>query len=491
MVSANPHNEEAERCLLGSILLKPDALSDVEQVEVSDFETFTHRAIFQTILDLAGVKSPIDARTVAEGLLNGSYANDFPDKTNISQILISCMDAVSNAAHADFYAGQVVAASRQRQAMLFGDELADAARTGGDIGGLIRDRLPELTALANDERRSATRLTVRCLADVTPRKLEWLWPGMLPLGKLALFCGDPGLGKSFVTIDLAARVSRSAEWPNGEATQPVGSVLILACEDDVEDTIRPRLDDAKADVSRIHVIDSVCVRNKERGFALDADMPLLMREVERLGDVRLLIVDPISAYCGKADTHRNSDVRTMLAPLIDLAAEYRFAVVGINHLTKGGGKAVYRGMGSIAFNAAARAVVNFYKDPEDEDRRLILTAKMNLTTESCGLAYWIDDGVVVWDDNPVDVTADELETLEAAGGSKTKGTAREDAKAFLQATLSSGPMASIELFETAHRVGIKEKTLRRAIKDIGCVKSKDGMEGGHFWKLPPETLTEL
>lgn len=90
-------------------------------------------------------------------------------------------------------------------------------------------------------------------------------------------------------------------------------MLFLACEDDVEDTIRPRLDRAGADVTRIHVIDSVGARKRERGFALDTDLPLLRREVERIGNVRLLIIDPISAYCGRADTHRNSDVRALLS----------------------------------------------------------------------------------------------------------------------------------------------------------------------------------
>jgi hypothetical protein len=491
MISHNPFEEEAERCLLGSILLKPDELSLVEHVEASDFGSFTHRAIYETIREFVTDGTAIDTMTVAGRLFKGASAGIFCDDDHVSQTLTSCLESVPNAAHADHYAAQVIEASKRRQTIRFGDELAEAARNGGNIEELIQERLPDLTALASGERRFASRLTVRCLADVVPRKLEWLWPGMLPLGKLSLFCGDPGLGKSFVTCDLAARVSRGGAWPNGDATQSAGSVLILACEDDVEDTIRPRLDDAGADVSRIHVIDSVCVRNKERGFALDADMPLLKREVERLEDVRLLIIDPISAYCGKADTHRNSEVRTMLSPLTDLAAESQFAVVGINHLTKSGGKAVYRGMGSIAFNAAARAVVNFYRDPEDEDRRLIVTTKMNLTAESCGLAYRIEDGAVVWDDDPVDLTADELETLESAGGGKTKGAARERAIEFLQATLSGGRMASTELFETAASVGIKERTLRRALKDLGCIKSKDGMEGGFSWELPPDALTEL
>ena len=263
MVSHNSFEEEAEGCLLGSILLNSDALSKVEHVETSDFGSFLHRAIFETIRELVADGTAIDTMTVAGRLFKGTAAGVFCDKDHVSQTLTRCLESVPNAAHADHYAAQVIEASRRRSAMQFADELADSIRTGSDFAELIQERLPGLTALAKGERRLASRLTVRCLADVVPRKLEWLWPGLLPLGKLSLFCGDPGLGKSFVTCDLAARVSRGGAWPNGEATQPAGSVFILACED----TIRPRLDAVSAVVSRIHVIDSVCVRNEERRFA--------------------------------------------------------------------------------------------------------------------------------------------------------------------------------------------------------------------------------
>lgn len=490
MVSTNDHNEEAERCLLGSILVKPDVLALVEHVEASDFGTHLHRAIYETIRDLTVAGTAIDEMTVAHGLLAGPYAADIRDTTYAVEVLTGCLESVPNAAHADFYAEQVIEASRRRAAMRIADELAESARTNGDFVELIQNRLPALIELARGERTADSQLTVRCLADVTPRPLEWLWPGMLPLGKLSLFCGDPGLGKSFVTCDLAARVSTGAAWPDCDEPQQAGSVLILACEDDAEDTIRPRLDAAGADVTRIHIIDSVGVRNKERGFAMDADLPLLKREIARHGDVRLLIIDPISAFCGKVDAHRNSEVRAMLTPLITLAAELRFAVLGINHMSKGSGKSVYRGMGSIAFNAAARAALNFYKDPDDEDRRLILSTKMNLIEESIGVAYRIEDGVVVWDDDPVDLTADEIEAMGVSSGDNSRGAARERAKEFLEVTLSSGRMASTQLFDSARRVGIKEKTLRRAIKDLRCVKGKDGMKGGFSWALPPDASTE-
>lgn len=140
--------------------------------------------------------------------------------------------------------------------------------------------------------------------------------------------------------------------------------------------------------------------------------------------------------------------------------------------------------GSIAFNAAARAVLNFYRDPDDEDRRLMVTAKMNLTAESNGLAFRIDDSAVVWDDEPVDLSADELESLEVSSRENSKGAAKLRAIEFLEITLGPGEMVSTELFESADRSGIKEKTLRRATKEMGCRKRKAGMDGGFYWALP-------
>lgn len=272
--------------------------------------------------------------TVARQLLDDSKSRDNGDADDVVRLVEACMESVPHARHAEHYAKHVVEASRRRQITRIGTELANGERDGLNVEDLLKDRLATLTELAAGRKASSSTLRVRCVANVTSRPVEWLWPDLMPLGKLTLLCGDAGLGKSFVTCDLAARVSSGNVWPNTETRQPSGSVLFLASEDDVEDTIRPRLDAAGADVSRIHVIDSVCVRNRERGFSLDGDLQLLRQQIEELGDVRLLIIDPISAYCGKTDTHRNSDVRSLLSPLTDLAADHRLAIVGINHLAK-------------------------------------------------------------------------------------------------------------------------------------------------------------
>ena len=327
------------------------------------------------------------------------------------------------------------------------------------------------------------KLNWRRVSDVEPVELEWLWPGLIPLGKLTLFAGDPGLGKSFVTVDMAARVSRGAEWPDQAGEQQVGSVIILACEDDVADTIRPRLDRAGANVAKIVVIDSVNAGSRDRAFSLDDDLPRLRELIAELGDVRLLIIDPISAYLGSVDSHKNAEVRALLAPLADLAAECRLAVVAINHLTKGSGKAVYRSMGSIAFAAAARAVWNFYKDPDDEKRRLMMPTKMNLAADSYGLAYTIEDGAVVWFNEPIFSTADDVQARESGDGESSDPWPVE----WLRDRLANGAVAVTQVEKDARSHGITHKQLRTARGTLKVLKRKSGFEGGWVIELPPDS----
>lgn len=338
---------------------------------------------------------------------------------------------------------------------------------------------------------AAPRALLHCMSDIQPTKLEWLWPGRIPLGKLTLLAGDPGLGKSFVTMDMAARVSRGEAWPDApEVKQPAGSAIIFSAEDDLQDTIRPRLDRAGADVTRIHAVPGVQCQNPEtlkdrvRGFNLETDLPLLEEALREVPGVRLITVDPISAYCGGTDSHKNAEVRAMLTPLAELASRYRVAVVAVTHLSKGGGsKAVYRAMGSLAFAAAARAVWAVTKDQSDPNRRLILPAKMNLSEDSTGLAYSITDGYVAWEAEPVRMTADEAFAAEMSDES---GSECQEAAEWLRDVLSGGSLPAKEVMKLAARNGISDSTLRRAKSKLKVESQRCGFGKGSqvVWELP-------
>lgn len=329
----------------------------------------------------------------------------------------------------------------------------------------------------------------RRIDEIDRELLEWLWPGRIPLGKLTLLAGDPGLGKSFVTLDMAARVSKGDAWPDAPLLkQTPGGVLLFNAEDDLADTIAPRLDKAGADGKRIVAVEGVSFLDKRRHFSLEIDLPRMEEVLAGHPGTRLVVIDPIAAYCGKVDSHKNTDVRGLLAPLAELASRHRVAVVTVTHLSKSGGtKAVYRAMGSLAFAAAARAVWAIVKDTNDPNRRLFLPAKLNLARDPDGLAYRIDDGRVAWEYEPVKMHADEAIAAEAKeAASVERGSVCRAAAAWLRERLGDGVVPTSEVIADAKEQDISERTLRRAFKQLGGRSKKDGswcwtlaVEDGH------------
>lgn len=361
--------------------------------------------------------------------------------------------------------------------------LEHLAEYPADVQAVIREELAALAA------RTPGLVTVR-LSDVHPELVRWLWPGRMALGKLTLLCGDPGLGKSFITLDLAARVSSGTAWPDLPLlSNPRGSVVLLSAEDDLGDTIRPRLDVAGADASRIVAIRAVRRRvvitgkTQEDYFDLNEDLPALEAAILKLRDCRLVIIDPLTAYLGKTDSHKNAEVRAVLARLFELAAQHRVAVLAVTHLNKASTlPAIYRAMGSLAFVAAARAVWAVVRDDEDETgrRRLFVPIKNNLGADETGLAYALEatDGVarVVWESGAVNMRADD-----ALGGGR-KAVVRDDATQFVIDTLNANggdDMLSDDLWAAAKAEGISRMTLRRA-KEAVVESYKEKGRGGRW-----------
>jgi energy-coupling factor transporter ATP-binding protein EcfA2 len=343
-------------------------------------------------------------------------------------------------------------------------------------------------------------MATRCLADVRAEPVRWLWPGRVATGKVTLIAGNPGLGKSQITAAMASIVTSGGLWPSDGTRAERGAVAFLSAEDDAADTLVPRLKAAGADLARCHVLDAVLATNRDgltvqRGCELSRDVGTLADTLLRLGDVRLLVIDPISAYLGTVDSHRNAEVRAVLASLADMAARLAVAVVAVSHLNKAGGAdALSRVTGSLAFVAAARAAWIVAQDPHAA-RRLLVPLKNNLGPDGSGLSFdiepvTVDDGIdtsrVVWHADPVTMTADEA--LAAGAGSNRRGDApqRRQAQAWLAEALSAGPASSDELLKAASKVGISRRTLFRAKDALGVVATKGNFKGGWAWRLPAD-----
>jgi len=329
---------------------------------------------------------------------------------------------------------------------------------------------------------------LRRFSDIEPEALRWLWPGRVPLGKLTLLIGDPGLGKSLVTIDIASRVTRGASFPDGAECER-GEVLFLSAEDDAADTIRPRLDGAGADVSRVHTLDAVRVqltdgKTSEKAFSLETDIGHLESALDRHPNIRLVVVDPLSAYLGGTDSHSNAEIRGLLSPLAAMAARRKVAVLCVTHLRKSPGNAVHRAIGSIAFAAAARAVWAVAPDPADVECRLLLAVKQNLSASAAGMAFRIlapgGTARVEWEAGVVNLTAnDVLGGVELQQGQ----SARSEAIEWLRDLLADGPVAQGTIRSEAESAGLSWATVRRAKDALGVVAKKSTYHGGWEWRL--------
>jgi hypothetical protein len=342
-----------------------------------------------------------------------------------------------------------------------------------------------------------------CLSDISAEAVDWLWPGRIAKGKVTLLVGHPGLGKSQAALDFAAIVTTGARWPGSDTHAERGSVLILSAEDDAADTIKPRLLAAKAMMKRCFIIEAVRVTNgdgqeRRRAFSLLDDLARLDKLLEEHNDIRLAIIDPLSAYLGAIDSHRNAEVRAALAPLADLAARRGVAVVAISHLRKNmDGDAILRVSGSLAFVAAARGAYLITKSKDDDRLRLLLPLKNNLAADTSGLSFRIEpvtlpSGIdtcrIRWDDAVVEVTADEA----LAQNERKAEPKRGRAVAFLHNILAKDALEVDEIRKEADAAGLAWATIRRAADDIGIVATKFGfgVAGGWKWELADDLAEE-
>ena len=330
------------------------------------------------------------------------------------------------------------------------------------------------------------------LSDVQPEPVTWEWEGYLARGKLALLGGDPELGKSQISNDIAARLSKGTHWPLG-AIASIGSSIFICSEDGVADTVRPRCEAAGADLTKIHVLKSSFVKNgKRKTFNLGDDLDVLTNAVKQVGDVRFVCIDAVTSYMGKIDSHRTTDVRGVLEPVAEFAEENNVAMFGITHPPKATqGNALRAFAGSFAFVAAPRLAHFVTQDPDGNGRCLFLPVKNNVGPKARGIGYRIAikdisfnirAPYIQWDDAPVDYNADQA--LAANSATARGATSVEGAMEGLREIMASGDIDAKDGEAEAEKRGIKERTLARAKQKLGVTSVKDGFgkDGRWIWK---------
>ncbi|CAG9228479.1 AAA family ATPase [Burkholderia vietnamiensis] len=334
-------------------------------------------------------------------------------------------------------------------------------------------------------------------ASMHPQPVNWLWDGYFARGKMTLLAGEPGTGKTTIAMSIGATVTRGGAWPDGTVAE-AGNVIIWSGEDDPRDTLTPRLMAAGADMSRVYFITGTRIEGKVKSFDPARDMPALKDACEKIGNVRLLIVDPIvSAVTG--DSHKNTETRRALQPLVDLAANVGAALLGITHFNKGkaGSNPAQWVNGSVAFTAVARVVLIAakVKRGSGEDIRVFARAKSNIGPDDGGFEYQIEQceptagipsSCISWG-NEVTGSAHELlgnqEKNEGRGGS-----AVSSAREFLAELLNGGDMPAKAIEADAEQAGIALRTLRRASDALRVAKYK-GKDGKWYWSLSESANT--
>ncbi len=326
-------------------------------------------------------------------------------------------------------------------------------------------------------------LPVVSLAAVAPKQVDWLWFPYIPRAKITSVEGDPDVGKSWFTCAITAAVSRGADLPGYSLERP-GRVLLLPAEDDIADTIRPRLDALNADPDQILIHDP----DQEAGepFVIGgAGVKVLER---RIADFKpdLVILDPLMSFIGeKVNPNQGNQARAVMGRLKSIADRQGCAIVSVRHLTKGPkDKALYKGAGSIDITALCRSVMMLGLDPDDEEQRIVVHVKCNVAKKGPALGFTIGEGGFKWT-GEVDVTADQLWPGEEDADRKS---AKDKAVRFLKDELKDGPVAQNEVESHAKEAGISVATLRRAKKAAGVKSEKEGgvQNSPWFWYIPKD-----
>jgi hypothetical protein len=315
------------------------------------------------------------------------------------------------------------------------------------------------------------------LSEVEPEEINWLWPPLIPFGMVSIMEGDPGVGKSYLAMHIAAQLSIGGSLP-GVETLKRGRVLYCSAEDDPAFTIRPRIDAMGGDPERI--------RFQARYLAFDDEGLNLLRLEVRSNPPNLVIIDPLYAYVpSTSDMYKPNEIRALLSDIGEIAAYAGAAVLVIRHLTKAKrDKAIYQGVGSIDVIGAARSAVLVAEHPEDEKLKVVAHVKYNLSPRGDSWLYELVTNrsgalpVLAWRGKS-NLTADDLLNQSHDGAS-----AVETAINFLREELKKGPKSASEMLSLAESKGIFKRTLDRARKQLRVRAFKTAKDWR--WELPKD-----
>lgn len=310
-------------------------------------------------------------------------------------------------------------------------------------------------------------------SSVTQRKVEWLWYPYIPYGKLTILQGDPGEGKSTFMLNVAALLTRRKNMPDGYRVSEPQRVVYQTAEDNLADTVKPRLVSAGADCNKI-------------AYIIDEENPLTLEDsriesVIKQTQARLFILDPLQAYLSQdSDMFSAGKMRGQLKQIADIAAKYNCAVVIIGHMNKSSGeKNLYRGLGSIDIAAIARSVLMISKDKSDPSIRYMFPVKSSLAPEGCAIGFSLNrkSGLTWLGQRTIDTSQlRDYETVE----SKKSLAAR-----VIVEILNEQDTYSADIVKKLKTLGISERTIQTVKKELGITSYRKN--GVWLWHLSDDT----
>lgn len=461
--------------ILDNSLLRCEALS---ALRVEDLSGSVDQAIYATMLELAEDGVNFDAIVLAEALKSsGHFSNG-----DGAIYLDSLSDGViADAGRVEWHVKRIIEQSRLR--LLYGlceNFTRESRELTADPGRLVEKFAATVASIETgfDPSISPRRPEILRLSDVEAQAVPWLWRPYLALGMLAMLSGDPGAGKTYIALAIAAALTGGHLPCSGEPCLPV-DVLYLSVENSPEHVLRPRFDLLGGNARRFHILrGSVTGEGKRaaRGGVKLSDTQVLADSIEQT-EARLLIVDPIQSYLGAdVDAHRSNETRPVLDGLVRLAEEHDACVLLVRHFAKSPtGRAIHRGLGSIDLTGAVRT--ELHAGSVDEQRAMV-QAKSNLGQLGESLGYEIQaDGRFRWTGKS-DLTAVDLQEAEST---REERSDIAEACDYLEQTLAGGPRKVNEL---ADGTDVHPRTLRRAAQKLGIRRTRDGERGPYIWALP-------
>ena len=348
-----------------------------------------------------------------------------------------------------------------------------------------------MSAAPRKERRSLHLVPLSQLAE---RSVSWLWRGWMPMGHLTILDGDPGMGKTLLTLDMCARVTTGKAFPGDIPTLGPVNVILINAEDDMEDTIKPRLRGMGADLDRVFDI-----RDVKSGLAGPLHFPTDRRLLDHFlteNQARLVVIDPIMSFLDRRIQSSNDQhVRRALGSLTWLARKHRCAILLVRHLNKArGGRALYRGGASIGFTASCRSVLLAGPDPQQPGGRVLAQVKQNLAAAQPSLLYTAtteqsETPLIAWRGASI-LSADDLVAIVAK--SKPPLLARETARDLMEDFLRPGPRTTEEIKQFAEKEALSESTLFRVKRELQIRRRRIALAGKRvsYWLLPDQELPE-